>query len=344
MYIRHKRVWREKMNNMIEFKHISRKDLPQMTKLLMERQNIEKNFVASLSNSCLNKDYISKTLEKLLDTNKVVGVGAFVDDELLGYLFGEIIDSTRVGRYASVVYEGVAVREDQPYELIRLMYSHVSVLWLEQGCYEHSILLPVGNKKYYESFMHLSFAIQQVHAVMSIKEYVPFDINNNITIRFATEKDRETLGKLSSIISMYQNSSPSFLKLIPEVMDRIKEGFEGLVDGEDIVFIAERANQALGFQVYEKVPLSLMLPDDVINLEVAGTYASQMRSGVGKQLMNEGCKILKSMGYKYIKTDWRITNLSSSTFWPKCGFKNVAYRMSRSIDKDYELLTHETQV
>ena len=33
-------------------------------------------------------------------------------------------------------------------------------------------------------------------------------------------------------------------------------------------------------------------------------------------------------------TDWRITNLASSTFWPKCGFKPVAYRMVRYINSN----------
>lgn len=78
-----------------------------------------------------------------------------------------------------------------------------------------------------------------------------------------------------------------------------------------------------------------MTPDDVIVLDVAGTVYSQMGSGIGKKLMNEGCRIMKERGYGNIKTDWRITNLASSLFWPKCGFKPVAYRMARYIDKDY---------
>jgi ribosomal protein S18 acetylase RimI-like enzyme len=60
-----------------------------------------------------------------------------------------------------------------------------------------------------------------------------------------------------------------------------------------------------------------------------------MGSGVGKKLMNEGCRVIKEKGYGSITTDWRITNLASSTFWPKCGFKPVAYRMIRFIDTNY---------
>jgi len=50
--------------------------------------------------------------------------------------------------------------------------------------------------------------------------------------------------------------------------------------------------------------------------------------------MNEGHKIMIEKGYNNMVTDWRITNLASSTFWPKCGFKPVAYRMVRHINSN----------
>lgn len=78
-----------------------------------------------------------------------------------------------------------------------------------------------------------------------------------------------------------------------------------------------------------------MSPDDVIELCVAGTYSFHMGSGIGKKLMNEGYRIFREKGYSYIITDWRMTNLASSTFWPKCGFKPIAYRMVRHIDRNY---------
>jgi ribosomal protein S18 acetylase RimI-like enzyme len=90
----------------------------------------------------------------------------------------------------------------------------------------------------------------------------------------------------------------------------------------------------VGFQIYETITPDLMTPDNGIELSVAGTYPLQMRNGIGKKLMNEGYRMMKEKGYSSIITDWRITNLASSTFWSKCGFKPIAYRMVRYIDKD----------
>jgi ribosomal protein S18 acetylase RimI-like enzyme len=77
-----------------------------------------------------------------------------------------------------------------------------------------------------------------------------------------------------------------------------------------------------------------MAPDYGVELSIAGTYYSKMGSGVGKKLMNESYRVMKEKGYNSIITDWRITNLASSTFWPKCGFKPIAYRMARCIDSN----------
>lgn len=322
------------MNN-YEFRAITINDVPVMTDLLIDRQNLESKVFPFLKNSCLNVKYITDKLEELFANSKVIGIGAFVNDELVAYIMGEIKINNRIGRCAWVPYEGIAIRRDQSSELIRYLYAKVSVLWLEQGCFSHSTLVPIGNTVYYEAFLQLSFAIEQVHAVMNIEEYKPFENVADVDVRLANKMDSEALGRMSSIISKYQNSAPVFIPALPEVVASIKEGFKGLVEGDDIVLIAEKDKKELGFQDYEIITPNLMTPDNVVELCVAGTYSSQMGSGIGKKLMNEGCSIIKEKGYSNITTDWRITNLASSTFWPKCGFKPVAYRMARYIDSNY---------
>jgi hypothetical protein len=323
------------MNN-YEFKSITINDIPVMTDLLIGRQNLESKVFPFLKNSCLNVKYITERLEELFNDSKVIGMGAFINDELVGYIMGEIKFNNRIGRAAWVPYDGIAIREDQSSELIRHLYAKASVLWLEQGCFSHYTLVPIANTVYYEAFLKLSFAIEQVHAVMNIEEYKPFENAADVDIRLTNKMDSEVLGKMSSIISTFQNSAPVFIPALPEVLANIKRAFKGLVEEEDvIVLIAEKDKKDLGFQEYEMITPNLMTPDDGIELCTAGTYSSQMGSGVGKKLMNEGCRVIKEKGYGNITIDWRITNLASSTFWPKCGFKPVAYKMIRFIDTNY---------
>lgn len=321
--------------NKCKFKSITAEDIPAMAELLIERQNLESKAYPFLKNSCLNIKYITDMFEELFVNSKVIGIGAFSNDELVGYLIGEINIDNRRGRYVWVPYEGMAIRMGQSSELIRNLYVKASVIWLEQGCFNQYVLVPIGSQEYYEASLRLSFSIQQVHGVMNMEEYKLFENVADIDVRLADKSDSEAMSRMSRIIQYYQNLAPTFELALPEVVEQIKAGYRDIVEDEDAtVLIAKKDIKELGFQVYETINSDLMSPDDGIELSIAGTYPSEMGRGVGKKLMNEGYKIMKENGYNNIITDWRITNLASSTFWPQCGFKPIAYRMFRCINNN----------
>jgi len=81
-----------------EFRPITINDIPVMTDLLIGRQNLESKVFPFLKNSCLNVKYIRDELEELLVNSKVIGIGAFLNDELVGYIMGEIKIDDRRGR------------------------------------------------------------------------------------------------------------------------------------------------------------------------------------------------------------------------------------------------------
>ncbi|GKX66380.1 GNAT family N-acetyltransferase [Inconstantimicrobium mannanitabidum] len=318
-----------------EFRLITIDDISEMVDLLIDRQTLESEELALLRNSCLNTTYITDSLEKLFTSSKVIGIGAFDNGKLAGYIIGEIKIDNRRGRHVWIPYEGIAIRSDQSSELIRNLYAKVAILWLEQGCFMHYTIVPLGNQVYYDAFIKLSFFIEQVHGVMNIEEYKPFENVSDAKIRVANRMDSETMGNMYTIIQSYQNSSPCFAPALPEVLTDIKNGYKCAVEDDDaMIFIAEKELRGLGFQAYWPIAPDLMVPDNGVELSVAGTYYSQMGNGVGKKLMNEGYRIMKEKGYNSIVADWRIANLASSTFWPKCGFKPIAYRMARCIDSN----------
>ena len=319
-----------------EFRTITRADIPQMADLLISRQILESDIFPFLQNCCLNIKHGNDVLEKLFVNSTVIGEGAFVEDELVGYIIGGIkVDPLR-GRHVWVPYEGIAVRADQSPELIRTLYAKVSTAWLKQGCFMHYVVVPLGNQAYFEAFQRLSFFIQQVHGVMNLEEYRPFGQVSDVEVRIADKADREKMGRLSGIIQSYQNSAPTFELVLPEIMADIKAGYESTVeDGDMTILLAEKDGEELGFQLYETAAPGLMSPDGGAELNVAGTYPCRMGTGVGKKLMDEGCSLMRERGIRHVITDWRITNLASSTFWPKCGFKSVAYRMVRYIDNNW---------
>ena len=319
-----------------EFRAITTADIPSMAELLISRQVLESGAFPFLQNSCRNIKYAVDALEKLFANGTVIGAGAFVENELVGYIAGTVkVDPLR-GRHVWVSYEGMAVREDQSPELIRALYAAVCAAWVKQGCFMHYVVVPLGNGAYFDAFQRLSFFIQQVHAAISLEEYRPFAQASSIEVRIAGKADREKMGRLSGIIQSYQNMAPTFELVLPEIMAEIKAGYEDTVEDDDMTaLLAEMGGEALGFQLYEAASPGLMSPDDCVELNVAGTVPCRMKTGVGKTLMDAGCALMRARGFRYMVTDWRIINLASSTFWPKCGFHPIAYRMARCIDSNW---------
>lgn len=319
-----------------EFRAITIADVPAMADLLISRQILESDTFPFLQNCCLNTKYCMDLLEKLFMDGTVIGTGAFVEDELIGYIMGTIKADTMRGRHVWVPYEGIAIKADQSPELLRTLYAKVSTAWLKQGCFMHYVIMPLGNQAYFDAFQRLSFFIQQVHGVMNLDEYRPFVKVSDAEVRIADKSDQEKMGRLSGIIQSYQNSAPTFELALPEIATDIKAGYENILEEDDMtVLLAEKDGKELGFQIYEAVSPCLMSPDGGAELNVAGTYPYGMGTGVGKKLMNEGCSLMRERGVHHIVSDWRITNLASSTFWPKCGFKPIAYRMVRYIDSNW---------
>lgn len=244
-----------------EFKPISIDDIPAMTELLIHRQNFEGEVIPLLKNSCLNAEYIIDILEKLFVNNNVMGIGAFSNNELVGYIIGERKIDTVRGRHIWVPYEGIAIRMDQSSELIRNLYAKVSVAWLEQGCFMHYMIIPLGNQVYFDACQRLSFSIQQVHGVMNIEDYKPFEIVSDAEIRAGNKMDSEMMGEMSSIIQSYHNSAPTFEPALPEVVLNIKEGYKRIVEENDeTCLIAIKDMKELGFQVYYPITSDLMTP------------------------------------------------------------------------------------
>jgi ribosomal protein S18 acetylase RimI-like enzyme len=321
------------MNHYV-FKTLEIYHIPKIAQLLYDRQMVEINHYPFLDNDLCNLQSIQSNLVITFRNEKLMGIGAFIGDEMVGYLFATIESSTLNGSMAWVPYEGLAINKNESKDLVRLLYAKASEVWVNQGCLYHSLYIPLGQDNYYQALLHLGFHIEQVHAVLPMNQYQHLDTKNPIAIRQANDNDRELLGKMSRIIIDDQIQSPVYLRITDAMIQKRKKAFETLVDEDDvIVLIAEKDNQGLGYFDFEYLSNALMVPNKTIELCVAGVFEAFRGLGVGKALMNHSHELLKNKGFKYIKTDWKVSNISASNFWPKCGFKPMVYRMVRVIDK-----------
>jgi GNAT superfamily N-acetyltransferase len=317
----------------IKFLHIDKTNISAMVQLLQVRQLKELETHPYLETEKLQAPFITSLLENTFNEHKIVGIGAYEEDELIGYLFAQIkFDETR-GKHAWVPLEGMAIKQGKSGELIRTLYAEVSRLWLNYGCFTHYVLAPTGDNLFIDAFQRLSFGFEQVHGVLDISRFQKANHNEDVLIRIGTAEDRDLIGSMSDIIFSYQNDSPVYAIALPETVMNIRKGYQEIAnDAEALLLLAEINGQSAGFQAYWPIESHLMVPDKTFELSVAGTFPAFMGNGIGKALMNKAVHLLEEKGVQYIITDWRITNLASSSFWPKCGFAPLYHRMQRTID------------
>ncbi|WP_163103370.1 GNAT family N-acetyltransferase [Peribacillus alkalitolerans] len=317
-----------------QFSPLNQSNIPEMVHLFTERQQEERNHLLFLQEADLDHQAITSFFDTLFEKSRVIATGAYMERKLVGYLLAEIkFDETR-GKHVWISYEGLAIHKDASDDLLRVLYSKASKIWLQNGCFNHYVIVPAGNRKYVNAFQRLSFGFEQEHGVLDVTKYQPFHDVEGVQVRKGTQEDRDTMGALSTIILSFQNDSPVYSIVFPETVSQFEQGYKGIVDDEEVtlLLIAESSELPIGFQVYYDCQSNWRTPSHTIELGVAGTLPSHMGSGVGKKLMNEAVNLLKEKGFQYILTDWRITNLASSIFWPKCGFVPVYHRMQRTID------------
>jgi len=75
----------------------------------------------------------------------------------------------------------------------------------------------------------------------------------------------------------------------------------------------------------------LGLPDATCYLAYAVTLPEARGAGLGLALTESGFAWAAEQGYTAMVTDWRVTNLLASRYWPRRGFRDSVLRLYRSI-------------
>ena len=87
-----------------------------------------------------------------------------------------------------------------------------------------------------------------------------------------------------------------------------------------------------GYYPIELSPEKPHIPGSCVHLCAAGTREEFRGRGIGRALTWHVLQHARSAGYAACETDWRSTNLLSSRFWPRQGFRPVVYRLARRPD------------
>jgi ribosomal protein S18 acetylase RimI-like enzyme len=261
------------------------------------------------------------------------GAAAIRDGRFVGYLVGAPRDAGVWGENVWIEAPGHAAEEA---EAVRDLYALAAARWVDEGRRRHYALVPATDPALVDAWFRLGFGQQQAHGVRELDAAERID---DFEIREPTEEDIDQLmeSEVDLALARHQGASPVFSGISLPTPDVIREEWhKTLADDEERVLIGFLEGRPVACWSVSDASLSrhydgLMLPERASYLAFAATVPEARGSGIGVALTAAVMARERDEGYECMVTDWRVTNLLASRFWPRRGFRPMFLRLYRSI-------------
>jgi GNAT superfamily N-acetyltransferase len=267
---------------------------------------------------------------ELVGIENASGAVALRDGRVVGYLLGAPRIQEIWGANVWIELAGHAVEEA---ETLRDLYGAAAARWFDEGLVRQYSLVPASDPALVEAWARVGFGQQHAYGIREVPEVAwPEDV------RHAEEGDIDALVELAPLLADHQARSPVFgIGLPSETPDEIRaEILEDLPKPELGDLVVERDGRIVGaFQVVpvelSSVHVGLARPEGAALLGWAATDPAVRGSGAGLALTEGSFAWARERGHGTMVTDWRVTNLLSSRFWPARGFRSTFLRLYRHI-------------
>lgn len=275
------------------------------------------------------KDFRAE-IEALWRGEAASGVVGLRSGRMVGYVLG-IRKSDAV--WGPNVWVDPAGHAAEQAEDVRDLYGAAAATWVDEGRTRHYVVAPATDEALLEAWHRLSFGHQHALAAREL----PADVGSFDGVRLAVPDDLAGIIEIAPVLPDHQDRSPVFGTAPRETEEELRaEIADDLGNPEIANFVAEVDGHIVGNLVIAPTELSsthggLARIDGAALLAYAATRPDVRGSGAGVAMTNAGFAWARERGYETMVTDWRETNLLSSRFWPKRGFRRTFLRLYRSI-------------
>ena len=314
----------------LDIRPFSDEFIPHAGELLGDRHRAHRAAEPLLPPRYENAEAAAAEVEALTRSEGASGAIALRGTRVVGFLLGVRKRDDVWGANVWIETAGHAVEASED---LRDLYGATAARWVEEGRDRHYALVPATDLALLDAWSRVSFGQQHAYGIREVPDVAWPD-----GVRRAEERDLDALVELAPLLQDHQSLAPVFGGGLPqESEEELRAGIlEDLAKDELGDLVAERDGRIVGaFQIVPAelsgMHVGLARPEGAAFLGWAATRPDVRGSGAGVALTNAGFAWARERGYGTMVTDWRVTNLLASRFWPARGFRESFLRLYRRI-------------
>ena len=283
------------------------------------------------------QEVAEKAIEALWQKKFKNGYAAFRNGTMTAYLLGDYTVQPW-GRCGYVYLPGYALAESESASTLQDLYALLGDDWVQKGIFSHGLYISAADATVVKALFDIGFGKERVDALLDLRtlDFPKIEELAGVTIRPAGKGDNAHLGGISNVISLALANPPYWHPTIPEDWDELSEGWSELADDKEwTVWMALENDELLGVSGFTQQAESntdMLANPHSIYMSIAATKPQARGRGISTYLTWHGLEQAHRAGFEICYTNWISPNLLASRHWPRYGFKEVSYRLSKRID------------
>lgn len=327
-----------------EYVRFSSEMIPEAGKLLANRHACNRQVLPLLPERFEEPQAATQAVEELWQAIYKNGFAAFHHGKMIAYLIGDFEDMPWA-RSGYVYLHGYALAEGESVAVLQDLYALLGDDWIRRGIFSHNLYISAADKKVIQGLFSIGLGMERVDALLDLRTLaIPrLDVPPGLTIRRAVKGDEEKAGSLAHVMIDALSSAPHWLPISPESTIEWKERWAGRVDGDAqgikgwAVWMALEQERAVGTVTFfknteQEYEVQMLLSPHTIYLATAATELEVRNRGIASLLTWHGLEEARREGYEICLVNWVSPNLLAARHWPRYGFQEVAYRLSKQVN------------
>jgi len=311
--------------------------LPEASALLAKRHQHNRQINPLLPIRFEMQKVAEEALEALWQKKFRNGYAAFRNRKMIAYLLGNFTVQPW-GRCGYVYLPGYALAKGESTSTLQDLYALIGNDWVKNGIFSHGLYISAADLEVIEALFNVGFGKERVDALLDLRtlDFPKIEKPKDVTIRQADKGDNEHLGDMSSVISLALAKPPYWHPTIPEDFNELREGWSELADEKEwTIWMALENDEpvgVVGFKPQEESVTDMLANPQSVYLSIAATKSQARGRGISTYLTWNGLEQSRRAGFEICYTNWISPNLLASRHWPRYGFTEVSYRLSKRID------------